>query len=621
MSRHYPFWSFTLATALALSFCAQARAQQEDAVVVTASRIEQQIEDAIPNTTVITARQIRDSGAPDLSTLLRGQPGVEIAQSGGLGGASTLFLRGGSGNHALVLIDGMRIESATLGTASIEHLMLDEVERVEIVRGNVSALYGSGAMGGVVQVFTRSGAGAPGASVSAMAGSRGTHKLGASYSGRSEATRYSIAASQLETAGFSAIDPLQAPGANPDRDGYRNTSVSGLVAQKIAPGHELGLRFFRARGRTEYDNAFGAPTDLDRSNNVVRSAAVFLDSRLSETWRSRLTLAGGGDRSTNFANGASTGRYDTRNRQTQWQNDISLTRDHTLTASAEHLAQQVDSTVGYARTGRDVDSLSLGYSGRFAAHQLQAGARQDRYSDFGTAATGLVGYGYSLTDAWKLTAMKSTAFRAPTFNELFWPADPVWGGGGNPNLRSERSRSSEAGIQYAHGTRLARVVFFRTVYSDLIAGWPPVNVARAHVSGTELTWSGEFAGWRARLNMTHQNPIDDDTGQVLRRRARNFGSAEVSREIGDLRIAGEVISSGARPDFDIVAFDPVTFAPVPVSLESYTLVNLGLRYRIDKSLELSARAENVTDRHYQLAHGYNTAPRGVFLGLRWQPAK
>jgi vitamin B12 transporter len=617
MSQQYPSYQFRAALCLgvSLAFAGSVQAQTDDAVVVTASRVEQQIKDAIPNTTVITQSEIKASGATDLPSLLRGNAGVELSQNGGLGSVSSLFLRGGNSAHTLVLIDGVRIESATTGTTPLEHIMLDDVERIEIVRGNVSALYGSGAMGGVVQIFTRSGAGAPGATLEAVAGSRGTQRLGASYASRTDDTRLALAASETSTRGFSAIDPNYAPAANPDRDGYRNASVSGQLARRLAAGHEVGLRYYRSEGKTDYDNPFGATLqETNRTDTTLQNLSAYLDNRVTDAWRSRLTVAEGRDNSDDLTDGQPNpfgSRFDSRNRQITWQNDLTPAQGQVLTASAERLAQDLSSDTAYTGTSRTVESVALGYNGRLGAHALQAGTRRDRYSDVGAASTGLLGYGYELSEAWKLTALGSTAFRAPTFNDLYYP------GFSNPALRPERSRSVEAGVQYAQGQRLLRAVMFRTRTRDLILFDPltsvPVNVAHARVSGTELTYSATYdGGWRARASLTVQNPLDEDTGRQLRKRAKSYLSGEVSREAGPWRLGGEVVSSASRPDADVVTGAPVTLAP-------YTVVNLSARYRVDRTLEGWARLENATDRRYQLAHGYNTPQRGVFLGVRWQP--
>src|SRR3990170_810302 len=219
-----------------------------DAVVITASRTEQRLRDAVPHTTVLTRREIEDSQAPDLPSLLQREAGFEFAQNGGVGAVTGVFMRGGRGAQALVLVDGVRIEDAGFGTTAIQHILLGDVERVEIVRGNVSSLYGSGAVSGVIQIFTRRGEGAPGPSLEATAGSRGTAKLSAGYGGAVGDTRFSFSASRFDTEGFSAIDPRLAPGANPDRDGYRNTSFAGSLSHRLSLRNELGLNLYSTDG-------------------------------------------------------------------------------------------------------------------------------------------------------------------------------------------------------------------------------------------------------------------------------------------------------------------------------------------------------------------------------------
>src|SRR5687768_7941822 len=200
---------------------------QDDVIVITASRIEQRLRDAIPHTTVLTEKEIRDSQAVDLPALLRSEAGFEMAQTGGIGSVfSPLSLRGSTSARTLVLIDGVRIEDAGFSSTALQHLMLDQIERVEIVRGNVSSLYGSNAVGGVIQVFTKRGHGEPSPYGQVMAGSRNTTDVHAGYGGELGDTRFNLGASRFDTKGFSANDPAVALRANPDPDGYRNGSLT-----------------------------------------------------------------------------------------------------------------------------------------------------------------------------------------------------------------------------------------------------------------------------------------------------------------------------------------------------------------------------------------------------------
>lgn len=593
--------------------------QQQDSilkpVVVTASRLEQSLTDTIPHTTVITTREIQESQVVDLPNLLRREAGFEFVQNGGPGTATNIFLRGAEGRQVLILIDGVRVGSATLGTTSIEQVMLDQVERVEIVRGNVSALYGAGAIGGVIQIFTKQGSGAPRFSAQASIGSRHTSRVAAGYGGSIGDTRFNLNVSHFETAGFSAIDPSLAPRANPDQDGYRNESFSGQISHRLTPGHELGLRAYRSAGNTDFDSAFGRPTDRHRIENTLSSYAIYSSNALASFWQSRLTLAEGTEKSHSFTNSAPPTRFDTRNTQLLWQNDFTLAPDHVVTAGFERQQQRVSSTTAYRYTERDVSSGVLAYSGRSGAHHLQASARRDDYSDFGNANTWLVGYGYDLTTRWKVTGLRSSAFSAPTFNQLFFP------GFGNPALQPEKSQSSEVGLQYARENHVLRLAQFRTRYQNLIqnvvvATTPftlrPQNVARARVEGTELSYAGRAAVFDFKASLTVQDPVDETTGAQLRRRGTTFGNLTVNTTISALRLGAELIHGSSRPDNNIRTGSPLT-------LGSYTVVNFTARHPLGKNAYLAARIENAFDEEYMVAHGFNVPGRGVFVSLGWQP--
>ena len=595
-----------------LAFCSLGFAQtDDDPVVVTASRTEQRIRDAIPHTTVLTRQDIRDSQAVDLPTLLRREAGIEISQSGGLGGNASLFARGGRSAQTLVLVDGVRVEDAGFGTTAIQHLMLDDIERIEIARGNVSSLYGSGAIGGVVQVFTRRGSGTPSAYGEAMAGSRDTTKLLAGYGGEFGSTRLNVSALRLDTRGFSAIDPRLAPLANPDDDGYRNQSVSASLAQRLGANHEIGVRVLRTRTKIDYDDSFTGPTSVQTADQDLGMTQLYWDAQLHERWKSRITAAEGTDYRTDFLDGAFAFLSNTRSRQLIWNNDVSLAPAHGVSLSLERLEQEMDNSTFGSRK-RDANSVRLGYLGRLGAHAFQANVRNDKYSDFGNADTYFLGYGFDLTDAWRLTASTSTAFRAPTFQDLF-------GFGGNPQLRPERTRTNELGVQWASGANRVRVVGFHTDYQDAITfdnvTFTAQNIRKAKVTGVETSYSGRIAGIDLRAALTLQDAVEqepDDIERAAIRRAKRFGSIAAFRNFGRLRLGGELLASGARPDVDIATFEPVQLA-------GYTVVNLLARLEYNKHLYLSARLENALDEEYQIVHGFNTAPRGFFVTVGWQP--
>ncbi len=582
-----------------------------DPIVVSASRAPQQLADALPPTTLFTREDIARGSATDLPGLLALAPGAQIVRNGGPGASATLFLRGAQSNQSLVLIDGVRVDSASLGAAQIAALPLEQIDRVEIVNGNVSSLYGSGAIGGVVQVFTQDGGNHPPRfDFSLGYGSFHTQTQQAGVSGRLDAdgrTTFSVSVSREKTDGFSSIDPAREPGANPNANGNLDESVSATLRHRFANGWTAGVTWFQSNDTNSFDDAYGLPTDLNTVYSRVQQISAFADGKLADWWTTQLRVATGNDRNQSGLNGAYTDHFNTDNRQYTWQNDFRLARGHTLQAGYERLDQAFDSDV-YAAPQRHVNSGWIGYTGRVGDSQFQANLRRDQYSDFGGANSYYLGYGFDLNEHWKLSASHSDAFRAPSFNDLYYPLS------GNPAIRPERSHSVEAGLQYASDALgVMRVSVFQTRYTDLIDYEPgpggfvytAENVGRAKVQGIEGAWQGRLGRTELRVSATLQNPVDQSGDQDLVRRARRFASFSASRPFGAWRIGGEWLVSGARDDFG-------------QRLGGYGVVNLMARYDITKAWYVSAHLDNLLDKDYELAYGYNTPRRGAYVTIGWR---
>ena len=316
-----------------------------DEIVVTATRFEQPLKQTLSSTSVITQEDIKNSQATDVATILRSVAGVEISQSGGTGKSTYLYLRGSSQSQVLVLLDGVRINSATSGTTSIEHLMLDQIERIEVVRGNVSSLYGSEAIGGVVQIFTKHGHGAPVFNASAGIGSHGTQRMAAGFGGSVDNTDLNLQVSRFMTEGVSALNPALVPTTNPDNNGYDNTSVSANVRHAFNADHSLAASVFNSQGYNQFDG-YNLPTDSYSSDVRVSKFSLTSDDRLNESWQSKIQLAQGVDSQQNFKNSlpATPGSlYKTTNQQLTWQNTLQLAAGKQLLAGVEYLRQQVSS--------------------------------------------------------------------------------------------------------------------------------------------------------------------------------------------------------------------------------------------------------------------------------------
>ena len=573
---------------------------QDDAVVVTATRFPQPQSQTLQPVTVITAGDIAASGQQTLLEVLQALGGVEVASNGGFGQPSSIFMRGANPGHTLVLVDGMRIGSATAGTTAIENIPLAQIERIEVVPGQLSSLYGSDAIGGVIQIFTRGGKESPASRVSAGAGTYDTRNVTAGIRRTLGSTDLSLDAGYFETAGFDATKPGN-PLHDPDRDGYRNRNLSAKLAHHLGERNELGATVFQSSGSTHFDTGSGAD---DVNRQTLTAYSVYSRNQMSERWQSLLRIAESTDDSE--LTGAFGGFFTTRQPQLTWQNDIGI-GPGTAIAGLEYLAQHVASDTPYNQTYRSIRSAFGGYTGHLGSHSWQVNVRQDDNSQFGAHTTGLVGYAYAVTQALRLRVGAGTAFKAPTFNDLYFP------GFSNPDLHPERARSREAGLNYEAGGERLSATYFDNRISDLIILDPtftPQNLASARIKGTELAYRAFAGPWQLRAQATFQQPIDEATGKLLPRRARQFATLAVQNTSGLWNLGGEIVANGER--FDTAGEDPAA------RMHGYALLNLTASRALRRDLWLRVRWNNVFDRDYELAQNFNTPGSNVFVALQYQ---
>ena len=589
--------------------------------VVTATRTPVQAASLTRDVSVITRDDIARAGPTSLPELLSREAGIEFASNGGDGRQSSLFIRGTNSNQSVVLIDGVRVVSATTGATALEQIPLEQIERIEIVRGPVSGLYGADAIGGVVQVFTRKGRGAPAPHLSLAAGNDGTWRVGAGIGGVVGDTSFAVDVTHRTTdGGFSATNRDNF-NYNPDEDGYRNTAYSVRVSHLLAEGHEVGFNAFQAFGRAQYD----ANQDLtgqinDVQKNRVQANSVYLKNQLTERWHSTLTLSQAVDRSENFTPrnpwGPDYGRFKTTQDTLTWQNDLALGAAGQLTAGYEHQKQKVSSTQEFTVSNRQNNAVFAGWNGEFGASLLNASLRHDNNSQFGGKTTGTLGYGYRVNEAVKLTANWGTAFRVPTFNDLYWPDD---GNGyvGNPNLKPESSRNAEVGAEFSGALGKLKLAAFENRVDDLINGYDcsggfpctSSNVNKATIKGVSLTGSTVLAGTTLRGNVNWQDPRDDITDKRLTYRSEWYGTLDVSRPFDQLTLGSTLRVAGSR----------YADSGNTKELGGYALVDLYADYALNPTTRLFARVNNAFDRDYTQLAGYNTAGREWLVGVNWQP--
>ncbi len=582
-------------------------------IEVTATRHAQTVDDALASVSVITRSEIERSPAVDLIGLLAQQAGVDVSRTGGAGQSSTVFLRGANSNQTLVLIDGVRVASTGQGVFDFAHLPLDQIERIEIVRGPRAAFWGSDAIGGVIQIFTRT----PQAfAVRAEAGSYGLR--GGSVSVGTPAgsdSHFGITLGDERVRGFSATNPGNLYSYNPDNDGYRNRNLS-LRGSTPLGTQTLGISAIHTDALVQFD-AGVPPYGIAAPSTAARntSGGLTLTGAIASHWSQALTLGAAREDLDTPAFG---NRSASRRTSLDWVNTLTGIAGGTLTFGGNWQRERGVSinlfdnpVIDYARTRNDLAGF-LGYGAGFGSQRIELAVRHDHNSQFGGATTGSAAWGWQLNPATKLRASWGQGFRAPSFNELY---SPGFGGvfAGNPSLRPERSHSLEAGLEFTPAAaHRFTVSVWRTRVSNLIAfdgpNFDAVNIARADLDGAELGYRYHVGQWSAGTSITVQNPRDATTGDPLLRRPKRKLAADLRYDFGngiDLAIDG--LAASARKDYG------------DVNLHSYALLNLAMGWNIDPGWRLEGRLGNLFDAGYELAQGYNTPGRNVQFNLIWRP--
>lgn len=641
---HAPLRRVGIASALLLALpvhAAEPLLAALDTVFVTATRTPTRNNDLLSDVTVVDREQLDRLGADTLPDLLARLPGIQMTHNGGRGATGSLSMRGTNTNQTLVLVDGQRMSSATTGATAIEHLPVDQIERIEILRGPASSLYGSDAIGGVIQVFTRAGDGAPTARISLGAGSYRTRQGSVGYGGQVGDTHFNVQAGWEDSDGFSAI---RAPKGglydmyNPDDDGYRNSNVSARFRHRINEDLSIGAELLHIDAKRQFDSSncddFGTTCTAsydNRQRQRLSSYSANVAYRVGASWKTLLRVGQSLDRTTNWRHDPTATRYevrqhyDTTQDQVTWQNDFTLAPGQRLMGALEWRNVRVDSTQTFTYTSQATRSLVLGYQGRFGDHSLQASARADHIERLGNHNTGSLAYGYHLDDAWTLRAGVGTAYHAPTFNDLYWPLDQVNFFQGNPNLKPERARNREIGIGYERAGTSAGLTFFHNRIKDLldyVSGTAPTwigtygNLNSATLKGASFQFARRSGPWEYRAALDWLSAKDDETGNTLQRRAPRTGTLELRRQFGDLNVGAQLQGVSSR-------YNNRTNTQ---QLDGYGLLNLDASYRLDRDWTLFARLNNALDKEYTLVRStmspnndYATAERNLFVGVRYAP--
>lgn len=576
-----------------------------DSLVVTATRTPQRVDEALRDVVVIDRDDIERAGPITLQELLAREALVEFRGTGGAGQPAGLFLRGANTAQTLVLVDGLRVGSATVGATAVHNIPLAMIERIEVVKGPLSSLYGPDAMGGVVQIFTRASA-KPRLFANAALGTHSDASGAAGFTAIEGNTTVSFAAGGRQADVPSATN-ARAFCHDPDRDRHQSAFASTDVRTRLWQGEELAFSGFVTQGRTRFD---GCPDGSGRfaddlNTQTVAGARISSANAFTPWWASRLSVGEGRDRIE--IQGGSAARFETRQQQLSWINTFKIPSG-TLIAGVEGLRQQVLSDITFSQSERETRSTFLGINEQWAGQRLEASVRRDEDDQFGARNTGSASVGGAWPGVALFSATWGRSFRAPTFYDLYGPASDFYVP--NPTLRPERGESTEYSIRSVPGARWSwRITGFDHRIEDLITYVFPTmeNIRRARIRGIETTVEGE-AWWGVRLkgSLAAQRPRDEDTGYPLAGRADRFGRLEAARAFGGRWVvSGGVSGSGERQD---------GARPTPATrLPGYAIVDLAVRYAPSPRWTVSLTAGNLLDKQYEHAVGYPAPGRQLLL--------
>jgi len=604
-----------LGCTLAAHAADQSEAAHPGAVVVTATRTAITVDDALSSVSVITRADIERLQPLSLADLLTGLPGVSFANAGGYGQQTSLFLRGTNSAHSLVLIDGVRIGGIGSGLAAFEQIPVEQIERIEVVRGPRSSLYGADAIGGVIQIFTRRGSqdGALRPSFSVTTGSQNLLRGQFGLSGGSEQAWYNLAVGAQHTRGINSCRV----GAGtvfagcytdePDNDPYRNENLVANGGYRWDNGAELRGSWLRSLGEIHFDGSY-----QNRSRTVQQTAGAAFSFNPLQAWKTTLSAGQNIDRYDNYENESFVGYIWSKRNQASWQNDVSLADNQLLTLGVDWQGEKIESDTGFLATRRHDTGSFLQYQGTFGRNEVQLSARRDHNSQYGDHDTGAAAWGYRFDGGLKLSASYGSAFHAPTFNDLYYPY-----GSGNPDLKPEQSRSAELGLGRQLGSWNWAVNAYQTRIDQLIAldsNYFPMNVSKARIRGVEGQLGVNLGGWQVQGYASWLQPRNDDggvnDGKVLQRRPGRTARIDLDRRVGEWAIGATV--NGAGRTFDDAANRH--------ALGGYSTTDLRASWHFAPGWQLEARIANVFDREYETVWYYNQPGRSGFLTLRYSPA-
>ncbi|OUR63937.1 cobalamin receptor [Methylophaga sp. 42_25_T18] len=575
-----------------------------DTLTVTTNRMPS--DNLLAATTVITRADIERSQINDLPTLLSRQPGIDMSFDGGAGKSSDLYMRGTSSGHVLFLVDGVKWHSATLGETSIQNFPVEQIERVEIVRGPRSGIYGSEAIGGVIQIFTRQGQQGIKPYAKVSSGTHNTKQASVGVSGGNESTTYNLSFNHQSTDGIHAREDK-----NTDHDGYRNKSVSAKINHKLTKDISVGANFLRAESKNDYDG-YSISADY-HGESVQQVLGANTNWQVNDAWLLSFQLSESRDKSEDFKDHISSSEINTRHRFVNITNTVELNPNHTLNLGLDYENDYVDSSKDYLETSRDNKAVFLSWQGNQDKNSWLVSARHDDNESFGTHNTGTAEWGYWLQENLQITANYGTAFKAPSFNDLYWP--DTGSSVGNLSILPEESRSWGLSLNGSAASFDWGINVYKTKIKNLIdwkkvnGKWTPSNVSKAEIKGIEFAVSTNVLGADIAFDASFLQPEDEETGKTLTGRAKRLANLHIDNQWDEWSLGASWKLSGHRYDDE----------SNNNRLGGFGLVDIRASYKVAKDWSLQANVSNLFDKEYQTNDGYNSLDRVAMFTILYQP--
>lgn len=607
---------FIIAAAILSTISTQSIAKQSiPTITVSNTKVEQNLNDVLSSTTIISKEEIEETNAQTVTDLLKTKAGIDIASNGGKGQTTSVFVRGASNKQTLVLIDGVRVSSTVDGTFAWRNLSPTSIERIEIVRGAKSSIYGSDAIGGVIQIFTKQ---LQGYYLNIGGGSYQTKKISAGLGASNNRAGFSLNLNREKSNSFSATNAKAGINTfNHDNDSYNNKSINLKLWVNLTDNFKAIASFLKSKTETEFDDFhFGGGTFKDISETDSSTYSLKLEHDISNKWQQVFTFGQSKTDSifSEFSTNTQTFASGSKRTEFNWQHNLNY-QQYLLILGADYYRDKGNFKSAFSSFAADKISnkgLYANLSGHLNKFSYALGLRHDRHDNFGNHTTYQIELGHRLDDNWSLRASHGTGFKAPTITELFFPDDFLGRPVGNPDLEPEKSKTTEFGLNYHSQNSSASMTFFNTKIHNLIEfGTPFKNVSQAQIRGLEFQYNQFLNDWKFDIALTLQN-TEDNSGKRLIRRPDKKLALGVSRYFTKGHVRLESLFVSERDDIDFSSFPAA-----PVTLAAYSVFNLSGQYKINRHLSLGVRVDNLFDRQYETIYGYNMPERSYYLNLEY----